>query len=180
MESLKILVLCVASAVLYGVAHDTITARVCVEYFTIGHPDLFGTDSPTLLALGWGVAATWWVGVGLGLPLAIIARAGRRPKLSARELVRPLAMLMAATAVVALGAGVAGYAVGQTVGTGLIAQLQPDVPETARARFLADACAHQAAYASGFVGGLALWAWAWGVRSRRGRAATTGMTGLGA
>jgi hypothetical protein len=35
MESLKIVLLCVGAAVTYGVLHDQVTARVCVEYFPI-------------------------------------------------------------------------------------------------------------------------------------------------
>ena len=58
-EFAKIVVLGVVAAVCYGVLHDQVTARVCVEYFTIGHPPLFNTDSPTLLAFGWGVVGTW-------------------------------------------------------------------------------------------------------------------------
>src|SRR5438105_3328307 len=38
MESAKILLLSVATAVAYGIVQDQVTARVCVEYFTIGHP----------------------------------------------------------------------------------------------------------------------------------------------
>lgn len=56
-QSLLIVLLCIGSAIGYGIAHDQITARVCVEYFTIGHPRVFDTESPTLLALGWGVIA---------------------------------------------------------------------------------------------------------------------------
>jgi hypothetical protein len=58
-ESLKIILLCIVAAIVYGILHDQVTARVCVEYFTIGHPPIFHTDDPTLLALGWGVIATW-------------------------------------------------------------------------------------------------------------------------
>ncbi len=65
MQSIAIIFLCVFSAVVYGILHDQITARICVEYFTIGHPPVFGTDDPTLLGLGWGVIATWWVGCSL-------------------------------------------------------------------------------------------------------------------
>ena len=72
MEPLKILLLCVDAAVVYGILHDSVTARVCVEYFTVGHPPVFDTDSPTLLAFGWGFIATWWVGFILGI-LAIAA-----------------------------------------------------------------------------------------------------------
>ena len=41
MEILKIAGLCILSAIFYGVLHDQVTARVCVEYFTIGHPPIF-------------------------------------------------------------------------------------------------------------------------------------------
>jgi hypothetical protein len=58
-EALKIILLCVLSAITYGILHDQVTARICVEYFTIGHPPMFATDSPTFLALGWGILATW-------------------------------------------------------------------------------------------------------------------------
>ena len=53
----RIVLLSIASAIGYGILHDQVTARVCVEYFTIGHPPVFSTDSPTLLALGWGTIA---------------------------------------------------------------------------------------------------------------------------
>jgi hypothetical protein len=52
LESLKIILLCIEAAIVYGILHDQVTARVCVEYFTIGHPPIFHTDDPTLLAFG--------------------------------------------------------------------------------------------------------------------------------
>jgi hypothetical protein len=88
MQAISIVGLCIASAVVYGILHDQVTARVCLEYFTIGHPPVFATDSPTLLGLGWGIIATWWVGLFLGVPLAIAARAGRRPKRDVSSLMR--------------------------------------------------------------------------------------------
>lgn len=51
MQSLKIIAMCVLLCVLYGVLHDQITARICVEYFTIGHPPISPTSDPTLLGL---------------------------------------------------------------------------------------------------------------------------------
>jgi len=36
---------CILAAVFYGILHDQITARICVEYFTIGHPIVFGTET---------------------------------------------------------------------------------------------------------------------------------------
>src|ERR1700733_5372270 len=109
MESIKIILLCVVSAVVYGIVHDQITARVCVEYFTIGHPPVFHTDSPTLLGLGWGVIATWWVGLILGVPLAMVARLGPMPKKTGAALIRPLITLLLIMACCALLSGVIGY-----------------------------------------------------------------------
>lgn len=60
--------LSVLAAVVYGILHDQITARICVEYFTIGHARLIDSDSPTVLGLFWGVVATWWVGLPLSVP----------------------------------------------------------------------------------------------------------------
>ena len=110
MQFLFIVAFCVVAAITYGILHDQVTARVCVDYFTIGHSPIFGTDDPTLLGLAWGFWATWWVGVMLGIPLATVARIGKRPKLSAPDLVRPLALLMAVSAASALIAGIAGMA----------------------------------------------------------------------
>ena len=86
MQFVSIVLMCVLAAVGYGIVHDQVTARVCVEYFTIGHPPVFGTDDPTLLGIGWGIIATWWVGVLLGIPLAMVARLGSRPKRSVGSL----------------------------------------------------------------------------------------------
>ena len=70
-EFLKILLLCIAAAIVYGIVHDQFTACICLEYFTVFHPQIFPTQSPTLLAIGWGILATWWVGAFLGVLLGI-------------------------------------------------------------------------------------------------------------
>src|SRR5438270_14091473 len=104
MEFLKIIVICVVAAIAYGIIHDQITARICVEYFTIFHPPVFSTQSPTLLGIGWGIIATWWVGAFLGILLAIRARAGSKQFLRAAELIRPISTLLRVMALSALGA----------------------------------------------------------------------------
>ena len=117
MEALKIAVTCVVAAVLYGIVHDQFTARICVEYFTIFHPPIFHTQSPTLLGIGWGIVATWWVGVFFAVPMILAARAGSRRPLRASELLPSIASLfafMAASAVCyhrirACSKGIAGY-----------------------------------------------------------------------
>jgi hypothetical protein len=105
-QSVKIALLCILSAVIFGVMHDQVTARVCVEYFTIGHPPLFSTDSPTLLAFGWGIIATWWVGLILGILAAAVSRLGSWPKFTANQMVRPILLLLAVMACISLMAGV--------------------------------------------------------------------------
>lgn len=167
MQYLAIIILCVVSAIVYGIVHDQVTARVCVEYFTIGHPPVFDTDSPTLLALGWGVIATWWVGVLVGVPLAVAARVGGRPKRTAGSLVRPIGMLLAVMGCCALIAGIVGYFLARSGAVVLLEPLASRVPKESRAAFLADLWAHSASYLAGFVGGIVLIVLTW--RSRGGR-----------
>src|SRR5882724_11791197 len=116
MQFLLIVILTIASAVCYGIVHDQVTARVCVEYFTIGHPPVFNTDSPTLLALGWGVIATWWVGLLLGIPAALVSRLGSWPKYTAARLMRSVCCLMVLMGFASLVAGLAGYFVASAGG----------------------------------------------------------------
>ena len=167
MESLKIVGMCVVAGAVYGIIHDQVTARVCLEYFTVFHPDVFHTQSPTLLALGWGILATWWVSLFLGLLLAIAARAGSRPKLSARELLPKLVKLLAIMAICALAAGVVGYFL-QGLGMEFYAT---DVPKQIRHRFYADLWAHSMSYLSGALGGVTLSILVW---RRRGNLALRG------
>jgi len=153
-EAAKIVVVCIVLAIVYGIVHDQITARICVEYFTVFHPPVFPTKSPTWLALGWGVIATWWVGVFFGVSLVFVARAGSRPQLAARELLRPIFFLFAAMACCAFLAGLGGFLAARS---GLVGQpewLIPSLGQCAYPRFLADWCAHSASYGSGVLGGV--------------------------
>jgi hypothetical protein len=167
MESIKIVLLCVGAAIVYGIGHDHITARISLEYFTIGHPPILGgTQDPSLLAFGWGVIATWWVGVMLGVPAAVLARAGSRPKFGWRDLRVAIAVLMGVVAISAVVGGLVGYATG-----GLVANAswfhEQGIHGNRIIRFTTAAGAHQAAYGAGFIGGILTWGWIWW---RRGRA----------
>lgn len=167
MQALAIVALSILAAVCYGIVHDQITARVCVEYFTIGHPQVLTvpTDSPTVLGFVWGVIATWWVGLGLGVPLALAARVGARPKKSVRQLIRPLFVLMAVAGMLALCAGIVGYVAASRDWVALYGPLGRRVPQEAHARFIADLFAHNMSYAIGALGGIVLIVRTW--RSRR-------------
>src|SRR5215831_9649129 len=142
MEALKIAVTCVTAAVLYGIIHDQFTARICVEYFTIFHPPIFRTQSPTLLGIGWGILATWWVGVFFAVPMILAARAGSRPALRAADLLPSIACVLF---------GLTGYVLARN---GVLATdwLTFTASPALRFRFMADWWAHTASYGTAFVG----------------------------
>jgi len=156
MKFLGIVLLSVGSAIAYGILHDQITARVCVEYFTIGHPRLFETESPTFLALGWGIVATWWMGLLLGIPLACCSRIGSAPRLGPGDHLKPIGLLLLAMAAAASIAGIAGYLAATSGRVVLLPPLADRVPAAKHPAFLADLWAHLASYALGLLGGLAL------------------------
>lgn len=166
MQSLAIVVMSIVAAIFYGILHDQVTARVCVEYFTIGHPKIIESQSPTVLAFAWGVVATWWVGLPLGVALAVAARAGRRPKRSVASLVRPIGILLAVMYLCAAIAGVIGYVLASRGVVHLVGSLATDVPATKHAAFLADGFAHTASYATGLIGGLIVVAFVFSSRRR--------------
>ena len=156
--------LSILAAITYGILHDQITARICVEYFTIGHVRLIDSDSPTVLGLFWGVVATWWVGLPLGVGLAFAARWGRRPPLSVAEIVEPLGRLLAIMFGLAFLAGLTGFLLARAGTIQLMGSLAERVPPDRHVAFLTCGWSHAASYLSGLVGGVALWIWVWRAR----------------
>jgi hypothetical protein len=165
MEWLAIVVLAILACISYGVIHDQITVRICLEYFTIGHPRVIPTEDPTVLAFVWGIIATWWVGAMLGVPLATIARLGARPKRSVVSLLRPIAILIGCNAVFAALAGLVGYMAASNGWVRLVGHLAVEVPREKHVPFLVDLWAHNASYLGALVGGIVLMVGVW--RSRR-------------
>lgn len=147
MEAFRIALTCVVAAVLYGIVHDQFTARICLESFTIFHPPIFHTQSPTWLGIGWGVLATLWVGVFVAMPMILVARAGSRPVLCASELRPSIAMRLAFMAANAVVFGCIGYIFARW---GIVNTdwLTFSASRMARCRFMADWWAHSASYAS--------------------------------
>ena len=159
MEAVKIVAFCLAAAIVYGILHDQVTAHLCVEYFTIAHPPVFPTESPFLLAIGWGILATWWVGLLLGLLLAAAARIGARHRLGLADLRPGILRLLAAMALCAIAAGLWGawsVASGRSPLPGGWGEVLPSEIHVA---FAGAAWGHLASYASGIVGGLMVIAW---------------------
>jgi hypothetical protein len=151
-EAIKIVLFSMGAAVAYGLIHDQVTAHLCVEYFSIAHPPVFATSSPFLLALGWGVIATWWVGLPLGLGLAAAARIGPAPRLGFLELRSAVVKLMIASAIAAIISGLL-VATGRAQVPGGWGTIIPPAKQVA---FSADAWAHLASYGFGILGGLFL------------------------
>ncbi len=153
-SGLAIVGMSILAACFYGIAHDMVTAHLCVEYFTVGHPPVFPTESPILLALGWGVIATWWVGLLLGVPLALCARLGRPPRRRARELLRPIAYLLAAMAACSVLSGTVGHILAVKGFLEMQGHLATRVPTPQHIWFITDLWAHLAAYGTGLMGGI--------------------------
>jgi hypothetical protein len=162
----QIVLLAIGGAVVYGVVQDQVTAHICVEYFTIGHYDYWGLQNPTLLAFGWGVIATWWVGLFLGIVVMISAQARSRPRLTAQDLLRPTLILLTSTGLIALLAGITGYVLAQHGVVHLAGSLATSVPAARHVAFLADLWAHSAAYLAGFIGGIVVCVWVWRKRGK--------------
>jgi len=160
-EYVKIIVFSIVAACVYGIAHNLVTAHICVEYFLPPiHPMIVPTNNPFLLALIWGIVATWWVGLFLGIALAFVCRFGSRPKLTVKNVVCPILILLVVLYVVAMSLGAIGYIAGR-MGTVLLVFLytlpryHEIVPEL-YAPLLFNILAHNAAYLLGAVGGLVL------------------------
>jgi hypothetical protein len=156
MRAVQIILMCIVAAILYGILHDQVTVGICLEYFTIGHPPLFDVSDPTMLALAWGIVATWWVGLILGVGLALAARAGRWPKRSARELIRPLALIMLLIGALSAMAAVMGHVAARMEWVYLLEPLASRMPEQQHTPFITALWAHLASYIAGFALGLFL------------------------
>ena len=171
MQFLRIVLLCICASCLYGIIHDQITARICIEYFTIAHPRIIESESPTLLAFAWGIRATAWMGGILGILIAIAARAGGTHQLIARQLLRPIAVLLAAMATSAISFGLIGRTLANNKTIWVDGRFAQEIPPEQHINFLTDAWAHSASYGAATLGGILLIAYIIIRRIRSSRAA---------
>jgi hypothetical protein len=165
MNGFKIIGATTLAFISYGILHDQITVRVCIEYFTVGHPPLVPTTDPTLIAIAWGFMTTWWFGLLIGTFIAMASTLGTWQPLTLRDLVRPGAILFTTAGVIALIAGITGYFVAQAEIVYLLPSYYDLIPVGKHARFIADLWAHTASYTVGGIGGLILCSWI--IRHRR-------------
>jgi hypothetical protein len=113
------------------------------------------------------VIATWWVGLPLGILLAAAARVGSLPKMDARDLLKPVGVMMACCGLLALTADVVGYVLANHGVVTLDGWLAASIPPARHALFLADGFAHSASYGGGLVVGFILCIWVVMRRYRR-------------
>lgn len=92
LEALKIIFFGILISIAYGIAHDMVTAHVYVEYFTVYHMTVVDSDSPVVMALVWGVIATWWVGLMASVLWCAAGLAGSMPLLPFRETAKIIAV----------------------------------------------------------------------------------------
>ena len=166
MKKLHIVLLSTLAACGYGVVHDQITARVCLEYFTIAHPPLFPTASTTVLALCWGVAATAGIGLMLGAVLAIVSQSGEPRPWPISSLVRSILFLLGVMGASAFIAGLVGYGLSAAGWISFPASLAAAIPVEKHNRFMAVWFAHGTSYLTGLAGAGILCFWVWTARGR--------------
>jgi len=166
MNKAKVVLLCALAAVTYGIIHDQITAHLCVEYFSVAHPPIFHTDSPTILAFCWGIAATIWIGIALGVMLALVSQSEGPPPYPIAKLVRSVLILLAVMAASAFLAGLLGFELSRHSLIHLPGDLAWMIPVAKHDRFMAVWFAHGASYLSGLTGGAYLILHVWNQRGR--------------
>jgi hypothetical protein len=165
-KNAQVILLSILAACAYGVVHDQITVRLCIGYFTVAHPPLFHTTSPTLLALCWGVAATAGIGAALGVILALVSQSRGEVPYSVSRLGRSILVLLVVMSASAFTAGIVGYELSRRGFISIPAGLAESVPAPQHDRFMAVWFAHGASYLIGLAGGAFLCFAVWRARGR--------------
>ncbi len=165
MEAAKIVLLSIVAATVYGIVHCLTSAHVCVEYFTVLPRNPYATSSPLALGVIWGIVGFWWIGLLLGLLLAIASRCGRRPPRTAWSLIQPLAKHFILTGIFAVLSGIVGYVYGFVGFVRLLPHLVNQLEFGRHADLIACLWSHRVAYLFQFVGATVLMFVIW--RSRR-------------
>lgn len=155
-QFISIMLFSVFCAVAYGLILDQITIRISLEYFTVGHPPLFIETSPSILAIKWGITASWWMGALLGLVLASFARAGSTSRVSLKELIVPIVHLMAMMFLCATVMGAIGYLLGYFDLLEVPAKFAFRIPTQHHDAFLCAEFMHDTSYLVALVGGYGL------------------------
>jgi hypothetical protein len=109
------------AAALYGILNDQVTVTLSPEYFSVFKRAQFWdlleaaglTNAPTRLqAVLVGAAATWWFGLFLGVIVGVAGVAGRSPRLTTRDFLRAVGLVMLIAVCTSLAFGAVGYSLG--------------------------------------------------------------------
>ena len=142
-------------ACLLGVCLNVVTANVAVEYFSVHHAQIVETKNPWILAVVWGVAASWWFGAISGLIVASINHLRAEP-------LRPLRVLKwIAVACVLLWLTMIAILVAILLFTSTIAVEERTSTFEQDRRLVAVAMAHQYEYVLGTIALLVISAMTW-------------------
>ncbi len=143
-----------AAAVVFGIAHDLVTANLSVEYFTVHHPTIIPSESPWVMALLWGFLATFWVGAIGGALVAGANLLGRAPSLPWSTIQRAMRVGLAVLWVAAMTALASIYTF-----AGTLPQFERRPTFEQDRRLVAVAFTHVFSYAGAAILILALMLW---------------------
>jgi hypothetical protein len=164
--SIKIILFCVLISIIYGILHDLVTVNISIEYFTIGHPVLIESKNPLHLAIFWGVIATWWVGLLLGIIISFSALVGRNPVLKYKTIILLIIKLTAIMSIFAIVGGILGYLTSKNGIFYLVENLANRIKPERHYLFLTAGWAHSASYLTGIIGGIIISFKIWKDRSK--------------
>jgi hypothetical protein len=168
MHFVRIFLLVSLATLGYGLIHDQVTARVCLEYFSIAHPFLIDSDSPTIVGLAWGVTATWRIAIILEVAAGLVSQVGPWPRFSASQLVRPVGYLVTIIGVASICGGVAAYVLSELEFIHLTEPAATAIERSSQIAFLGDRWAHRVAHGVGILGAGVLCSTIWVTRKRAG------------
>lgn len=104
-----------AEVFVYCQLHNLYLLPLAPEHFTVYHAPLWGIESERLLAAAWGFRASIGPGLGLGLAAAFVGRAGSRPKMPVKPMLKAVALGILITEFAGLLAGAWSWFTGRTI-----------------------------------------------------------------
>ncbi len=134
------------AAVVYGIVHDQITVRISPPYLMDWHPEIVSSRDPTVVALAWGVVATWWFGLVLGAVLAAAATLGSRPPAPWAWIARSIRVIFLFAAFGAIVAGTVAKGIAFELPSSLFGALYSELSPTEWQAFSQAAAIHEASY----------------------------------